>query len=359
MRWIAWIGCAVALAACASDQTSRPRPPVRAEGAAPPPLAGGADVALGPAAVEGASTERAPAAEAATVTPGPTAGEPSQADSTQAADPRALDPILAWVGGRPILTSQLLESLLQRDALGVRSALNVLVSGAIAQQEAARLGLRVPPPLVAEATTRHLDELRIGLVGEDADLSDLDSFIRDRLDLDPARYRERLRNDTIRELVTERVVRAWILAQEYARVRMLLLQDAEDVPLMLERLEAGATFEGLAEQHSIDRTGERGGLVPFLVRNDRAPLARLAFDTPVGEVGGPIELAGAFVLLLVEDRPDPVDGDWNAIGIDVEDSLLDEPVSDEEWLVWQLAMERRYGIDVEPFYDFVAEPVRR
>ncbi|MHC4264084.1 MAG: peptidylprolyl isomerase, partial [Planctomycetota bacterium] len=269
-----------------------------------------------------------------------------------------LDPVLATVGGRPVLASELLSSLLQRDALGVRSSLNVLISGKLAQLEATRMGMRLAPPLVQEATERHLDQLRQRLVGPDGLEEDLDAFLRDRLDLDPVRYRQRLQSDTIRELMTERTVRAWTLSNEYARVRLVLLATADEARLVLGEYERGADLAELASRHSIDASGDLGGLVPFMVRNDRAPLSRLAFDLEPGEIGGPIEVAGAFVLMRVEARPEPLEGTWDEVALGVEDSLLDEPVADEEWLVWQLAMERLYGIDTAPFYEFVGEPYR-
>ena len=40
----------------------------------------------------------------------------------------------------------------------------------------------------------------------------------------------------------------------------------------------------------------------------------------------------------------------------VEASLLQDPMVDEEFLYWRLAMERYYGIDMAPFYELVDEP---
>jgi hypothetical protein len=324
---------ALLLIGCASTQPAV-RPPLSGERAAPPPLAGGAD-----------AIPDAPPVEA-------------DADGGTGAAPAGVDPVIGLVGGRPVLASELLESWLQRDSIGLKSAYNVIVSGRLAQLEATRLGLRIPPALVAEATAANLDRLARSLVGPDADGEALDGFLRERMDLDPTRYRDRMRADTIRELITERTVRAWTLSNEYARVRLLVLEDSPEVERALADLGAGADFVQLIRSRGLDADGMVDGLVPFMLRNERAPLSRLAFETPVGQVGGPIELAEAQVLLLVEARPDPLAGDWDAVGLAVEGSLLDDPVSDEEWLAWQVAMDRRWGIDVAPLYDFLNEPFR-
>jgi hypothetical protein len=125
---------ALLLIGCASTQPAV-RPPLSGERAAPPPLAGGAD-----------AIPDAPPVEA-------------DADGGTGAAPAGVDPVIGLVGGRPVLASELLESWLQRDSIGLKSAYNVIVSGRLAQLEATRLGLRIPPALVAEATAANLDRL--------------------------------------------------------------------------------------------------------------------------------------------------------------------------------------------------------
>jgi hypothetical protein len=339
------------LTACASGSGPRPAPRPAPQPLGPPPALAGSAVRADtePAAAEGS-------AEPAATAPRDAAAQASTASSSAATTAEltaAADPTLALVGGRPIRASELLETWLQRDSPALKRSLNLLIGGRLAQLEATRLGLQLPPPLVAERFEAHLEEFRSSFLGEG---ENLDDFLREQLDLDPVRYRERLRADTVRELVTERVVRAHSLGNEHARVRILVVAAPGEAEALLARLRDGADFAELAREHSLDRTGERGGLLPFVARSERAPLSRLAFATPLGEVGGPVELGGAQVLLLVEARPAPLAGDWSDLGVAVEDSLLSETVTDEEFLVWQLAMERRYGVDVRPFYDLVHEP---
>ncbi|QDU69067.1 peptidylprolyl isomerase [Engelhardtia mirabilis] len=276
-----------------------------------------------------------------------------QDDAAQAAV--SADPVMAWVGGREVTASDLLENLLQRDSPALKRSLNLLIGARLAQMEADRLGLRLPPELVAERSAEHLEGFRAAYLREG---ETFEQFVRMGLDLDPDRFVERLRADTLRELVTERVVRAWSLGSEYARVRLIVLADDASVEAVQAELLAGRDFAELATERSLDATAEQGGLVPFLARAERAPLSRLAFQTPIGAVGGPLELEGAKVLLKVEDRPQPLRGTWADVGLAVEQSLFAEPVSEEEFLVWQLAMEGRHGVDVRPFHEFVREPLR-
>jgi len=190
------------LLACASDPV--PRAPRHTPG--PPPLL-----------------------EGTTLLPSGGAGQEAAAVDLQA----SADPLMASVGGRPVYASDLLESLLQRDSGGLKRALNLLIGSRLAQIEADALGLRIPPSMVEQRLAEHLSEFESAYLrpGES-----LDEFVRYQLDLDPTRFRDRLKDDTVREIVTERVVRAWSLATEHARVRVIVVDEAEAASAMLSRL---------------------------------------------------------------------------------------------------------------------------
>lgn len=331
-RSFALLTCALA-AACASSSTG-PMPRFLPETDSTPSLAGAEG--LGPAGVQTATVSA----------PGPNPGAESGSDQL----PTELgDPILARIGGREILTSDLLEGLLFHEGDLLRIELNLLIGSALAKLEAERLGLRLDAAVVDERASTNLGEFVRRNVPEG---SSLEEFLKGRMGVEPELFRSRLRNNTVREIVTERVVRAHTLSNEFARVR-ILVADSEGAAEAESRFAAGEDFELLVRELSRDATAERGGLLPFLGRTERSPISNLAFRTPVGELGGPLELGGATILLKVEVRPEPLQGDWEALSDAVLASLAADRVGEEEFVFWQVSMERRYTVDLAPMRELL------
>src|SRR5262249_27650315 len=93
--------------------------------------------------------------------------------------------------------------------------------------------------------------------------------------------------------------------------------------------------------------------VPFVVRQERSPFATLAFNTPVGQVAGPLPIADKQFLIKVEEKRAPFEGDWATIESRVEASLREHPVEDSEFVHWKLSMEGRYPIALRPLLNLV------
>ena len=94
-------------------------------------------------------------------------------------------------------------------------------------------------------------------------------------------------------------------------------------------------------------------LVPFVVAQERSPLARAAFETPVGEIAGPMPIADHQFWIRVEEKRAPLEGDWDALETTVEASLAEHPVEDAEFVHWKLTMEARYPIDLGPLWSLI------
>ncbi len=182
--------------------------------------------------------------------------------------------------------------------------------------------------------------------------------MRDELFLVPDRYLERLREDTRRQLLAERVVRAWTLSNEHAIARVIVVPSETRLEEAQAALAAGEGFAEVARQHSIDPSARSGGLAPPIVRLEESPLSRLAFSAQTGEVAGPLEMMGQFMLLQVERKPEPLRGTWPEIRGAIEDSLEERPVEDGEYLQWKMAQELSYGVDRTPFFQLLGEPLQ-
>jgi len=308
------------------------------------------------------SEEVARAKDAAPQTPAPVAA-PAAADPKSSDPPppaaapapesegakanRAPSSPLGWVAGDPIAPEELLLEWGDVASRELYLLVDKLVSTRLALLEAARIGIRLAPEEVEQRflADRAKLEAEIARNGKSRTLED---FIRKDLGFEPELYLERVRRGTIRQMLAERVVRTNALQSESVALRLIIVPDEEQMKAVQAALAQGGDFAELARQYSVDDSKERGGLVPFVVAQERSPLARLALATPVGEIAGPIPSADHQFLIRVEEHRSPLSGDWATLAPVVESSLSENPVTDSEYLNWKLAMEGRYPIDLGP-----------
>jgi hypothetical protein len=304
-----------------------------------PPFEGGAPEAAAPAAVVVAE-EPAPAL------PAPGIPEPAR-------DPWSTP--LGTVAGRTIDVGDLFTEWHQtvgRDALLL---IEKLVATRLAYAEADRLGLRLSPAGVDEVVASERARLDQEARRSGGGLT-TDEFVAQELGIAPGHYYERLRQGVVRQLIAERVVRAYSMSLENADVRIIVTADEAGIQRVRERLDAGADFADVAREVSLDDSANRGGRVSWLARVEGSPLSRAAFELSPGAVSGPIEAAGHFVLVRLDTRRPAREGRWDEVGEAVEASLAADPVLESEFLHWKVSMERRYPVDLTPFLQFFGEP---
>ena len=340
---------ALLLCACqgAAPAPPRPQPPSPA-----PPLGASSRAAAGDPAAQ------APAEERAAAPPAAGAGQEGPAEASAPAEPAAEGAAapapVGWVAGQPLTAEDLLVEWHRVAGREVWLVVDKLVATRLAYAEAARLGLRLEP----EEVERRVEAERARVAAEVERTSPgtpLEEFVERELEEPFERWLEIVRLGTIRQMIAERAARSWTLQSENRALRVIVVQERELALELLERARSGEDFAALAREHSVDDSRQRDGHVPYVVRQEHSPLARLAFTTAPGELGGPvaIEPSGHFVLLSVLEHREPLPGDWPEIGAAVEASLAAEPLSEAEFLHWKLAMERRYPIDVAPLEDLL------
>jgi parvulin-like peptidyl-prolyl isomerase len=183
--------------------------------------------------------------------------------------------------------------------------------------------------------------------------ADVEQFIARELGFEPARYLERVRRATVRQMLAERAVRAASLASESVALRLIVVKDDEQRDKVAAALAGGRDFADVARELSIDDSRKSGGLVPFVVKDPRSPLAQLAFRTPVGEMAGPLPVSDHQFWIRIEERRDPQEGNWAAVAERVEASLASSPVENAEFVHWRLTMEGRYPIDLGPLWSLI------
>lgn len=265
--------------------------------------------------------------------------------------------IVARVGNDVIYVSELLKTWMLADSNTLRDILGTLATARIVRSESERLGIVLDPEELTREYIVALSEMESELQQRQPGVS-LDEWIAGGLGLDPLRYRESIREDIERRLMAERVVRYFIVTRENAQAAVIVVADQAAALAALERARAGEDFAALAAELSLDPSGKRsGGKLPPIVRNDSA-FARLAFATAVGEVGGPVEEAGRWMLLRTLAINAPLSGNWDVLGPEIEKSLFTRPIEQPEFLLWKAAMQDRTPADFEPFFELIGEPTR-
>jgi len=286
----------------------------------------------------------------------PEPDEPASVEEVPDASDDSGELTVAYIAGSRVDVRELLDLWLFRDSPAVHDTLGELVVSRFTLAEASRLGMRISDEQLELAYERGLQALAVEVErvrpGEA-----VDDYLQRRRGVDPAMYRERLRDQTARALIAERVVRAWLLGNEHLMARAIICSDRAQVDAVEQALAAGADFAVLAKEMSLDPSGTGDGMLPPITRSESA-VSRLGFVTPVGDVGGPIEEGGSFLFIRVEARPEPLMGDWLMIGSLVEQSLEQRGVEEVEWLQWEEAMFARYQVDTSPFLKLVGEPIR-
>lgn len=266
---------------------------------------------------------------------------------------KVLEPVVAYVDGQPILAAELMAAWLHEEAPVVKGFVDKLVLQRLVWSEAQRLGATSPPNVFDEALSSALTRLSDSAAAENVSI---ETYLL-RRGLDPKAYLSTLRGELAIDLLASRVVRAWMLTQERAEVRVVVTEDGQRARNALAEIEAGMDFSDVAARYSVEGK-ETGGRIPPVVRGGSA-IADLAFDTLVGEVAGPIEQEGRWLLLIVDTFPAPLQGDWTLIGPEVEASLAQSPIADPEYWQWKTWVTERYPIDTTPLSEWTGDVLAR
>jgi len=350
-----------ALIAFACGATKVSAPPPMPDGVAPTtsvPAPVPASTASQPAAPVAAPTASAEPPQGSSGTPPPPAAKPAETPA-----PERDGAVLGWVAGEPLEAGELLVEWGDASSRELFLVLDKLVATRLALAEATRLGIRLAPESVEERFAKERERLAAEVVKKQQKTGKtrtLEEFISRELGFDPARYLERLRRSTIRQMLAERAVRTASLANETVSLRLIVVANDDQLKKVKDALTAGRDFGAVATELSVDDSRTAGGLVPFVSADERSPLARLAFQTPSGEVAGPLPIGDHQFLIKIEERRAPLAGDWNVVESAVMASLQANPVSDAEFLHWKITMEDRYPIDMRPLMELIgaagAEP---
>jgi hypothetical protein len=254
------------------------------------------------------------------------------------------------VGEVEVGVDEFLSECMHEDSAFMRQALERLVLSHLVRLETERIGVVLADEMLATAQAAALGQLA-ERAEQSAPGMSLDEWISTQFGLDPVEFKGNIRERVERKLLAHRVVRAWFLGQDRADVQILLTEDLESAKGALSRHAGGEEFGDLVRELSIEPSGR----YPAVIRGDSL-LGTVAFEAELGEVAGPFEEQGRFLLVRVDAHYKGHEGLWSEVREEVEASLEESGVGDVEFWQWKESMDGVHPVDITPLSRLAGEP---
>ncbi|MGQ0612284.1 MAG: hypothetical protein ACT4PV_00830 [Planctomycetaceae bacterium] len=264
-----------------------------------------------------------------------------------------------WLEGRPVTYDEIARHLRSKDPdLFARTLEGVLLER-LARSEAKRLGLAVPPALLARETTRRLREwearLQEAARRETGRGTDSALWLRTVAGLTPEEFRALVRRHTEVEMLQDRLLRRELLVTERVEVSLLIVEGEAKAREVEALLAGGAEFGALARERSTHATAPTGGRLEFpLLRQDIGDeeLARRLFLAQPGQWLAPatprVGEGTALAFYRLEAIHAPVAGAPGDLAEAVERDLEARPVPVGEYERWRRRVFLRHGFLAAP-----------
>jgi foldase protein PrsA len=238
----------------------------------------------------------------------------SEQGGTAEADPDA-ERIVAKIGSREIKLGVLKEQLLEKYGAEL---VNQLLDRDAMQLEADRQGLKI----TREDVDGELKRMRQGYDSEEQFYESMES----QVGLSKAEIREDVYYKLLLEkIATNRIkisdqdVEAYIKQhpEEFElistlRIQLIVNGTADQARRTIELFKSGKDFAQLAKERSLDTaTASEGGDLGWVEDNDPfipQEILKAARTLKVGDIGGPIQTAGGFAVILLKDKKEQSKG---------------------------------------------------
>lgn len=270
--------------------------------------------------------------------------------------------VVARVGGREITAEDVTREFFrgsQQLAPGTTmrqaafATLNRLVIREIIGQESKRIGLVPPPAFIAAEAKRALEDLRMQALTSYGAGTTPEKYLEIEMKQKLSEWQRQRDAEAAERWLLSRIIRFHGIQSDRVEIQLIALDDEKTARDVAAKLDQGADFAQLAMTYSKHPSGKSGGRMPPLAREslnpavaDRAfalaPGARtniLSVDDGIGK--RQYELVKLVRRLPGRNLP------WSEVAAEIEDGLAREPLGQEEFIAWNLRLERLYGVWID------------
>ncbi len=263
------------------------------------------------------------------------------------------DAVVASVGSEDLRKSQVYDYMLQTFPEKVRSSIAVMLSNRILAVEVAKHGIRVDEDEIDRWWAGQEKQMRERARLETGRALDLETWLLRKTGQGLTEYERVARNRERSKRLLSRLVRYQEMLEDRVRFRIISLTDPGQARKIRGMLEDGADFAALARTYSIHPSAENGGLMFPVWRLALNPaLERVAFDLPVGSISSVIEARDAvgrrrYQIVRIVERNKGRKTSYRAVEDEIIQGLARRPMTEDEWYMWQLRVERMTKIRVQ------------
>jgi foldase protein PrsA len=262
--------------------------------------------------------------------------------------------VLAKVGGREITAEDVAREFFRTHRPEAFAALNKLVIREIVEREAGRIGLSVPESFVAEERKRALKDLETQAFKTYGAGTTPARFLEIELKQSLDNYLRQKDADAKERYLLARVIRFHAIQSDRVELQLVTLDDEKSAREVAQKLDQGADFAQLAMTYSKHPSGRSGGRMPPMARESLNPaVADRAFALAPGERTSILSVDDGlgrrqFEIVKVLRRLPGRLVTWPEVAAEVEEGLKSEPLTRDEFIAWNLRLERLYSVWVDP-----------
>lgn len=248
------------------------------------------------------------------------------------------DEAVATVNGEVITERELYQELVRR---GGREVLNQMITQRLIHQAARAADITVDEESIQAELERIQQQLPAGMSLEEAlresgmSMDQLLGDIRTNLMLRQLlSARVEITEEEMKEFFEQ--YKDFLGTEEQVKVRHILVSTQEEAETLRQSLLEGADFAQLAREHSIDSgSAARGGDLGWVSRGQTVQaFEEAAFNSPVGEISPVVKTDFGYHVLLVEDRREAKEANFEDSKDEIRDYLMEEKLQEayESWL---------------------------
>ncbi len=263
------------------------------------------------------------------------------------------DTILACVDGAEIRASDLYQTFFLENPVRARNALQNEILYILAGKEAHRLGVTVSAGEVDNVVKKTIDDHRQRCASVLSDTVDLEKFVETQYGMSFAEYLLTVRRTAVFNLLLDRLVRFGEMSRRRLQVGVIVVKERLLAEEIRRKLDKGASFHVLAENHSLDRSSSVGGIlapIPVDVNHPLYPLVESVIGAKPGDVSAveptPYMTETVYRIVKLVADLEPCFDAYGSVADRVEESLGKDLIDLAAIQYWQLNLRSRYKIEL-------------